>query len=123
MEIRRPRKTNYSNIYQHAKSSSEKEYLGIQKNCTQDLGVVHGLAQVVESVLLVIVRSMGKVEPGHVHAGLEQLLQNGHLPGLGSQSADDLGLGNFEPPIIFRVSQNVGNVYLGGHCLRPLLAF
>jgi hypothetical protein len=91
-------------------------YLGIQKNCTHGLEVVHGLSQVVQSVLLVLVSAMGEVEPGHIHAGFQQLLQDGHLSGFRSQCADDLSLGDFATAIIWCVSHDVGDVSLGGHC-------
>jgi hypothetical protein len=54
---------------------------------------VHGLAQAVERLLVVLVGAVGEVEARDVHAGAEQLLDHGHGAGRGAERADDLGLG------------------------------
>jgi hypothetical protein len=54
---------------------------------------VHGLAQAVERLLVVLVGAVGEVEARDVHAGAEQLLDHGHGAGRRAERADDLGLG------------------------------
>ena len=43
--------------------------------------------------LVVLVRAVREVEAGDGHASPQQLLQDGDLPGLGAQGADDLRMG------------------------------
>ncbi|CAO2044239.1 unnamed protein product, partial [Urochloa humidicola] len=47
----------------------------------EDAGVVHGLAEVVERLLVVLVGTVGEVEARDVHAGAEELLEHGHGAG------------------------------------------
>ena len=76
-------------------------YLSIQKNSTHGLEVVHGLSQVIQCVLLVLVSAMGEVETGHIHAGFQQLLQDGARPG-----ADSLDIGpNVQTILVMAILQ------------------
>ncbi len=50
----------------------------------------HCLVKVVESLLVVVVRSVGKVEPRDAHSRAEELLQHLHGPRLGTERANDL---------------------------------
>jgi hypothetical protein len=54
---------------------------------------VHGLAEAVERLLVVLVGAVGEVEARDVHAGAEQLLEHGHGAGGRAERADELGLG------------------------------
>jgi hypothetical protein len=55
---------------------------------------VHGLAEVVERLLVVLVGAVGEVEARDVHAGAEQLLEHGHGAGGRAKRAYELGLGH-----------------------------
>ena len=68
--------------------------LGVKHDCAEDAGVVHGLAEVVERLLVVLVGAVGEVEARDVHAGAEQLLEHGHGAGGRAERADELGLGH-----------------------------
>jgi hypothetical protein len=83
-------------------SLSEAEFvifsdLGVEEDATHDLGVVHGLLESVQRPGMVLVGSMGEVEPGHIHAASKQLLQHRNISGFWAQRAYDLGLRNACP--------------------------
>jgi len=68
--------------------------LGVKHDGAEDAGVVHGLPEVVERLLVVLVRAVGEVEARDVHAGSEQLLEHGDGAGGRAERADELGLGH-----------------------------
>nr|GMD21580.1 hypothetical protein GW17_00044661 [Ipomoea batatas] len=68
-------------------------YLGVEHDGADNTGVLHGLAEVVERFLVILVRSVGEVEPSDVHAGTEKLLRHRNRAGRRSERADDLRLG------------------------------
>jgi len=53
--------------------------LGVKHDCAEDAGVVHGLAEVVERLLVVLVGAVGEVEARDAHAGAQQT--RAHLDG------------------------------------------
>lgn len=55
---------------------------------------MHGLAEVVEGLLVVLVGAVGEVEARDVHPGAEQLLEHGDGAGGRAERADQLGLGH-----------------------------
>jgi hypothetical protein len=71
-----------------------EEDLGVEHDGAEDAGVVHGLAEVVERLLVVLVGAVGEVEARDVHAGAEQLLEHGHGAGGRAERAYELGLGH-----------------------------
>lgn len=48
-------------------------YLGVKHDSTENTGVFHGSFEIVEGFLVVVVRSMRKVEASDVHACFEKL--------------------------------------------------
>ena len=73
-------------------------YLSVEHDSSENAGVLHGGAEVVECVLVVFVASMREVEASHVHTGSEKLFDHGDSARSWSQSANDLGL--WDPPIV-----------------------
>ena len=67
--------------------------LGVEHDGAEDAGVVHGLAEAVEGLLVVLVGAVGEVEARDVHPGAEQLLEHGHGAGGRAERADELGPG------------------------------
>lgn len=55
------------------KRSGEVGYLGVEHDSTENTGVFHGGFEIVEGFLVVVVRSMRKVEASDVHACSEKL--------------------------------------------------
>ena len=53
--------------------SGEMVYLGVKHDSTENTGVFHGGFEIVEGFLVVVVRSMRKVEASDVHACSEKL--------------------------------------------------
>lgn len=58
----------------------ETRDLGIEHEGAEDLSVVHGSAEVVEGLLVVVVSAMGEVKASNIHASPQQLLQHLHRP-------------------------------------------
>lgn len=58
---------------QMEKRSGEVGYLGVEHDSTENTGVFHGGFEIVEGFLVVVVRSMRKVEASDVHACSEKL--------------------------------------------------
>jgi hypothetical protein len=84
------------------KREREAEFanLGVEHDGTNDAGDVHSLTEVVECLLVVLVRAVGKVEPRDAHAGAQQA--RAHLDGARgrAEGADDLGLGPAPPYLL-----------------------
>ena len=71
--------------------------LGVEHDGAEDPGAVHGGAEVVERLLVVLVGAVGEVEARDAHAGAQQARD--HLDGARGRAerADDLGLGPAPP--------------------------
>nr|GLL32592.1 hypothetical protein GW17_00044661 [Ipomoea trifida] len=72
-------------------------YLGVEHDGADNTGVLHSLAEIVERLLVILVRSVGEVEASDVHAGPEKLLSHRNRAGRRSERADDLRLGALLP--------------------------
>ena len=64
--------------------------LGVQQGGHGALHLVAQGLQLIKAGLLLLVRAMGKVEPGHIHAGQDHLFHHVALVGRGAKGADDL---------------------------------
>lgn len=75
------------------KEGRKEADLGIEHDGAEDAGALHGVAEVVERLLVVLVGAVGEVEAGDAHPGAEQARD--HVDGARrrAQRAHDLGLG------------------------------
>lgn len=76
---------------------------------------MHGSAEIVEGLLVVVVGAMREVEAGDVHASPEKLLDHGGRAGRGAEGADDLGLG--DAAVVGELLEYSFYVYVG-HSLK-----
>lgn len=66
--------------------------LGIEHDGAKDASVEHSLTEVIESLLVVLMRSVREVKPSDVHASPEKLLHHLNGSGSGAKGAHDLRL-------------------------------
>ena len=67
-------------------------YLCVEHDGAENTSVLHGGSKIISGFLMVLVRTMGEIEPGYVHAGSKKLLNHLNGPRRRSKCADDLGL-------------------------------
>ena len=67
--------------------------LGVEHNGAEDARELHGGAEVVERLLVVLVGAVGEVEARDAHAGAQQARDHLDGPRRRAERADDLGLG------------------------------
>lgn len=96
----------------------KNRYLGVEEHATHNLGVVHGLLEVIERARVVLVCSMGKVEACNIHSCPEKLLEYGNVARLWPQRANDFCLGNSGPRLTTPPPQYTLNIY-ACHGARP----
>lgn len=87
--------------------------LSVEHDGTLDLGVLHRHPEVIERLLVVLVRPVREIEPGDVHPRPQKLLDHRYRPRRRSQRAHDLRL--WDPPVARQLLQDPLDVDIR-HC-------
>lgn len=72
--------------------SRVKTDLGVEHDGAENLSILHGDLEVLQSLLVILMRTMREIESRHIHSCPQQLLQHRHRPRSRPQRTHDLRL-------------------------------